>query len=234
MYARKTKGVNKKAVVAAIVLVAVLAVGAAAVVLYSFQGHAAKTTAKVGVKVGDYFSYELTGEANGPVPSTISPDFSIYNNTDYYKVTVTAIEGTKVTLDTVWAFKNGTTVNNPQTIDLASGILTDQNGFYALYPADMVKNQLVYPHVYSGVWVNGTDPLDYSSGSRQINYYTATGTLYYSQDPTHSTQCSTWDQVSWDKTTGMLTNLISARNYNNPQLSTEILWTLTSTNLWTV
>ncbi len=67
--------------------------------------------------------YQAT--ATGPVPDTINPDFGIYNATQYYKVTVTAINGTKVTLDTDWVFRNGTNFDSPQTIDLASGIMSD-------------------------------------------------------------------------------------------------------------
>ena len=233
MYARK-KGVNRKAVFA-IVLVVALVVVTAAIVLYSNPGGTSKgTTVKVGVKAGDTFTYALSGLSTGPVPSTISSDFGVYNDTSYYKVTVTAVNGTKVTLDTDWAFRNGTNVETPQTIDLSSGILDDQNGFYALYPADMNANQTVYPHVYQGVWINGTQSMPYSTGARQQDYYTATSLLYYTQDPTHSTQCSTYDQIQFDRATGMLTSLVSIRDYNNPQMQTEIMWTLTSCSIWQV
>jgi len=227
----KKKGVNKK-VVFAIVLVVVLAVAGASIVIFSKQKQQQPEASIVGVKVGDFFTYALSGQANGPVPSTISTDFSIYNDTSYYNVTVTAINGTTVTLDTDWVLQNGTSIDLPQTIDLASGILGDQNGFYALYPASMNVNETIYPHVYQGVWVNGTDSTSYSSGARETNYYTATGLLYYSQDPTHSTQASTYDQINFDKQTGMLTDLVSIRDYNNPVLSTEIIWSLTNTNAW--
>lgn len=187
---------------------------------------------KVGVHVGDTFSYALMGTATGPVPDSINPDFGIYNATLYYNVTVTAINGTKVTLDTNWMLRNGTSFDSPQTIDLASGITSDVNGFYPLYPADMTANETVYPHVYQGVKVNGTDTITYTSGARDSNYYVATGLLYYSQDPTHSTQCSTYDQINFDKQTGMLTDMIDAKDYNNPVLNTEVIWTLTATNAW--
>ena len=225
----KKKGVNKK-VVFAIVLVAVLAVAATSFVLFSGQKH--PVTVTVGVKVGDTFTYALSGLSDGPVPSTVSADFGIYNETSYYKVTVTAVNGTRVALDTDWVLRNGTSIDAPQTIDVASGILSDQGGFYALYPADMKTNQTVYPHVYQGVWINGTSQMTYAGGTRDANYYTATSLLYYSQDPTHSTQCATYDQIQFDKQTGMLTGMISIRDYNNPVLSTEIIWTLTNTNAW--
>ena len=229
---KKKKGVSKK-VVFAIVLVALIVVGAAYAAVFSSQKQQKQSKANVvGVKVGDFFTYDLSGQANGPVPSTISSDFSIYNDTAFYNVTVTAINGTVVTLDTDWVLQNGTSIDTPQTVDVASGILSDQNGFYALYPADMYINETVYPHVYQGVWVNGTDPTTYSSGTRNTDYYTATGLLYYSQDPTHSTQCSTYDQINFDKQTGMLTDLVSIRDYNNPVVSTEIIWSLTDTNAW--
>jgi len=231
MYAKK-KGINKK-VVFAIILVALIVIGVVSAVVFSGQKQQQTEASIVGVKVGEFFTYALSGQANGPVPSTISSDFSIYNDTSFYNVTVTAINGTTVTLDTDWVLQNGTSIDSPQTIDVASGILSDQNGFYALYPAEMYINETIYPHVYQGVWVNGTDQTTYSSGARDTNYYTATGLLYYSQDPTHSTQCSTYDQINFDKQTGMLTDLVSIRDYNNPVVSTEIIWSLTDTNAWT-
>jgi len=231
MYAKK-KGVNKKVVFAIALLVLIVAVVTASVVLSQKPNQSALPTTNVGVKAGDYFTYTLKGYSTGPVPSTISPDFSIYNDTAYYNVTVADVNGTKVTLDTEWVLNNGTIINSPQTIDVASGIISNENGFYALYPADMTTNQTIYPHVYQGVWINGTDPITYSSGVRLANYYTATGTLYYTQDPTHSTYCSTYDQVDFDRATGMLTDLVSDRDYNNPEISTQIFWELSATNAW--
>lgn len=233
MYAKKKKGVNKKVIVA-IVLLAVIVIGVVSAVVFSTQNKSTPVLAKVGVQVGDYFTYSLQGYSDGAVPSTVSTDFGIYNATDYYKVTVTGINGTVVTLDTDWVLNNGTSIDTSQTIDLASGITSAEGGFYALYPADLNVNQTIYPHVYQNVWVNTTAPQEYASGTREIDSYTATGLLYYTQDPTYSTQCSTYDQVSFDRATGMLTTLMDIRDYNNPELSTEILWTLTSTNAWDI
>ena len=230
MYARK-KGVNKRVVVA-IVLVVLIAVAAASIILLAKPNNPSAPTVKVGVRVGDYFTYSLRGTATGPVPDTISSDFTIYNDTSYFKVTVTGINGTKITLDTEWALKNGTTIPGPQTIDLASGILGNNNGFYALYPADMSANQTIYPHLYRNVWINGTEPTQYNSGPREANYYSTSEQIYYTQDPTHSTYGSVYTQINFDKATGMLTDLFSETAYNNPQLETTITWSLSDTNAW--
>lgn len=228
----KKKGVNKK-VFFAIILIALIVVGVVAAMTYSNRKNNL-VLAKVGVSVGDYFTYSLSGLSNGPVPSTVSTDFSIYNDTSYYNVTVTAINGTKVTLETDWVLQNGTSIDSSQTIDLASGITTVEGGFYALYPANMNANETVYPHVYQDVWINGTQSTSYTGGARETNYYTATGLIYYTQDPTGSTQGSFYDQIYFDRSTGMLTGLIDITDYNNPELSTEIVWTLTSSNAWQV
>ena len=47
-------------------------------------------------------------------------------NTDYYKVTITDVNGTTVSMDTLWRFINGTEITVPQTIDLSNGHKTDQ------------------------------------------------------------------------------------------------------------
>jgi hypothetical protein len=228
----KKKGVNKKAILA-VMLLALIVIGVAAAAVFSNQKHPL-VTAKVGVNVGDTFTYSLSGLSSGSVPSSINPDFSIYNETSYYKVTVTAINGTRVTLDTNWVFRNGTNVESPQTIDLASGILSDLSGFYPLYPSGMNANQTIYPHVYRDVIVNGTSPEPYASGQRETNYYTLENLFYNTQDPTGSTQVSTYDQVYFDRQTGMLTSLVDIKDYNNPELSTEVIWTLTNTNVWQI
>jgi len=227
----KKKGINKK-LVFAVLLLAVIVIGTVAATVFSNPKH--PTLVKVGVNVGDSFTYSLSGISSGSVPSSINPDFSIYNDTSYYKVTVTAINGTSVTLDTNWVFRNGTNVESPQTINLASGILSDLSGFYPLYPSDMNANQTIYPHVYNDVIVNGTSPEPYASGQRETNYYTLENLFYNTQDPTGSTQVATYDQVYFDRQTGMLTSLVDIKDYNNPELSTEIIWTLTNTNVWQV
>ena len=52
-----------------------------------------------------------------------------HNDTNYYQMKVTAIQGNQVTLETVWQFKNGTQATNLQVIDLSIGSCAELGGF---------------------------------------------------------------------------------------------------------
>jgi len=229
----KKKGTNKRLIVA-IVLVAILAVAAAAIVLTYQKSPSSPSKSKlVGVQVGDTFTYSIKGDCSNPVPSTDYPGFYQLNETQYYKVTVTGIEGSSVTLKTDWVFINGTDIQQQQTIDLTNGMMTDQNGFWGLYPAHLKTYDLIYP-VNNTVPINATTTLPYNSGNRESAYYHVSTTQYYSKDPTQSTQRTLYDEVWIDQQTGMLTIFHEIQEYNNPQLELEVIYALTSTNVWNV
>ena len=130
MYQRK-KGISKK-VYLAIILLAVL-IPTTAVLAYTQM---TPKTVKVGVQVGDTFTYSLSGTSTlTGLDAVDTPNFGQYNATDYYKITITGIDKTNVTMDTVWKFLNGTEIDTPQRLDIANGNKSDTNGFWALYPA---------------------------------------------------------------------------------------------------
>jgi len=229
----KKKGSNKKLIIA-IVLVAILAVAAAAIVLTYQKSPSSPSKSKlVGVQVGDTFTYNITGSCSNTVPSIDYPGFYQLNDTQYYKVTVTGIEGSSVTLKTDWVFINGTDVQQQQTIDLSNGLMTSQDGFWGLYPANLKVSDPIYPY-NSTVSVNATVPQPYASGNRALDYYGVSTTQYYSLDPTQSTQRTLYDEVYFDKQTGMLTIFNEIQEYNNPELELEVIYALKSTNVWNV
>jgi len=235
----KKKGSNKKLIVA-IVLVAILAIAAAAIVYISLKSSSSAKTSLVGVKVGDTFTYSITGSSSAPVPASDYPGFYQLNDTQYYKVTVTGIEGSSVTLNADWVFKNGTDIQQQQTINLLNGLMTNQNGFWGLYPANLKTNNLIYPKMSSVEMYNSTVPVNetltqpYASGKRISDFYHVTTTQYYSKDPTQSTERILYDEVYFDQQTGMLTVFNEIQEYNNPQLELEVIYYLTSSNVWNV
>ncbi len=147
----------------AIILIVIIAVSAA-VVVYATQFSGSPI--KVGVHVGDTFTYKLTGVSNLTSPDAVTPDgFSIYNDTKDYTVTVTGISGTRVTLNTVWDLQNGTQFVNPQTIDISNGNRTDASGFWAIYPSNLNKNDLISPKGFDKQIVNDTQPQSYADST---------------------------------------------------------------------
>ncbi len=119
-------------VYAAIILVAILAIATGAIV-YTSQKFSHKASL-VGVQVGDTFTYNITGSCSDVVPTVDYPGFYQLNDTQYYKVTVTGIQGDNVTLKTDWVFVNGTDIAQQQTIDLSNGLMTDGKRVFFSFP----------------------------------------------------------------------------------------------------
>lgn len=72
------------------------------------------------------------------------------------------------------------------------------------------------------------------SGTREILYYWASTTQAYRQDPTQNTQRYLYDQIYFDRQTGMLTAFSEIQEYNNPQIELEVIYSLTSSTVWNV
>ena len=226
------KKTSSKKLYFAIILIVIIAVSAAAVI---YVTEFSKAPIKVGVHVGDTFTYILSGVSNLTSPDAVTPaGFSMYNDTKDYIVTVTGISGTNVTLSTVWEFMNGTQIDSPQTIDIASGNRTDSSGFWALYPANLNKGDLLSPKGFDNQIVNDTEPQSYANSTRLRNFWQIAGEFQDTSDPTGNTQRFEYDAVYFDRSTGMLAYLENHEYYNNPAYDLTITWQLVSSNVWAV
>jgi hypothetical protein len=223
-----------KKVILVIVLLSVLVVAAIAAVYFT---QLAPPRVDVGVKVGDTFTYSLQGTCILiGIDATEPAGFSDINATDYYKVIITDINGTSVTLDTIWRFKNGTEETAVQTINLSNGEKTDTTarGFWQIYAANLNLNDLLRPTGYDGMIVNSTDTKTYASGTRDRNFFSTQGTFYDIKDPTQSTWRIEYTAVYFDKQTGMMDVLTNIQEYNNPQYRLIINWNLVDSSVWDV
>jgi hypothetical protein len=215
-----------------VILIAIIAVSGAAVA-YSIL------TARhyeAGVKAGDTFTYSLKGyvELTG-LDATMTDGFDIYNNTEYYKITITDVTNkTTVTMQCDWKFLNGTTVTTMQTIDVATGNKSDTSGFWAIYPAELNTVDLLRPYGYDGQIVNNTYPTTYTSGERTNCFWRIDNEFYDTNDPTQSTLMYDYRNIYFDRQTGILTSLENWQVYNNPQKSQRIEWTLVNSSVWQV
>jgi hypothetical protein len=224
---RKT---SKKNLYVAIVLIVILAVSVAAVV-YATLPSAKKVT--VGVHVGESFTYSITGSCSDPVPDSLYPGFYQLNDTQYYEVTITSIEGSSVSLKTDWVFINGTDIPQQQTIDLSNGVMADPYGFSFLYPANLKVKDMIYP-INNTVPINATVTQTYASGARESAYYHVGTTQFFAQDPTQSTQRILYDEVYIDQQTGIMTNFSEIQEYNSPSLELQVIYSLTNSTVWDV
>ena len=188
----------------------------------------------VGVHVGDSFTYSITGSCSGASSNVDYPGFYQLNDTQSYTVTVTDIQGDSVTLKIDWVFVNGTDIPKQQTIDLGNGSMTDANGFSFLYPSNLKVNDLIYPKMSSKVPVNETLTQTYASGARESAYFHVSTTQAYTQDPTQTTKRYLYDQIYFDRQTGMLTDFSEIQEYTNPEVELEVIYNLRSSTVWNV
>ncbi len=224
---------SRKKLYFAIFLLVILAVSAAAIV-YATQ-FSKPAAAKVGVHVGDTFTYKLTGESVLGSVDAVTPAYLYeFNDTDYYQITITAVVGSNVSFNTLWRFTNGTEITSPQILDIASGNKSDANGFWAIYPSGLKVPDLLRPTGFDGITVNATDAQTYGASSRQRNFWQIENQFVDTNDPTGNTMRDDWIGVFFDQQTGMLTTLSNVQRYNNPQYNVIITWQLSSSNVWAV
>jgi hypothetical protein len=122
-----------------------------------------------------------------------TPGSSVYNNTDNYKITVTNVQGTLVSLDTLWNFKNASSVTGSQTIDLSNGNKTEANEFWAIYASNFNVGDMLRPNGFDGINVNATSIITYVDSTRERNFMAIGGESYLATDPIHNT-------ISYDST----------------------------------
>jgi hypothetical protein len=216
----------------ALILVIVLSVASFAV---AYAVLSAPKPVEVGVHVGDTFTFKLTGTSELTGAGAVdTPGFSVYNETDYYKITITGINGTNVSMDNTWRFLNGTEINTQQTLDIATGQKSDPNGFWALYPANLEKTDLLRPRGYDNTHVNNTDTVSYTSGDRPRCFWFINNEFQNINDPSGSTLMYDYRNIFFDKQTGMLLSLDDYQFYNTPEMQEKITWQLVSTSVWQI
>jgi hypothetical protein len=227
---KKQRGISNKVYFAIILLVVMIAAAVAII----FASQPTQGPLKVGVNVGDTFTYSLKGVSNLGLSATPEGDFNIYNATDYYRITITDVNVSKVSMTAEWKLLNGTTLNDEQTIDLSTGLKTNQNGFWAIYSSNLNVNNLLRPDGDDQVRVNQTDSKTYATSTRIRNFFSLEGQFTNIQDPTGNTAQYRYDAVYFDKQTGMLESLTHIEEYNNPEMVLGITWKLVSSSVWDV
>jgi hypothetical protein len=217
----------------AIFLVVIL-VAASAAIVYATQISKSGAKVKVGVTVGDTFTYKLTGDSDLFTSAASTPaSLYEYNETNYYEVIITGVNGSIVSFDTIWQFTNGTAIQNKDWINLKTGNYSGD--FWAIYPSNLNVNNRLYPkESNTALIVNSTGSQPYSTGNRTTNYWHIESEFTDANDPTGSTTQVNLIEVYFDKQTGMLDYLDNVQEYSNPEYNILITWQLTSSTVWGV
>jgi len=188
-----------------------------------------------GVNVGDVFTYSIQGRAILGNEEAFQPDgFEQYNQTDYYRVAITNVEGSVVSFTTTWRFVNGTELVENEWIDLSFGNKTSATTFWPIYGSNLRANDRLRPLGADGIVVLGTDTKTYAIETRERNLWQMQDEFYDSTDPTMSRTRNELNSVYFDKQTGMLESLTNVQTYNDPPMQLVTNWKLIDTSVWQV
>lgn len=207
-----------------------------AVIAFTQLGSQAAQGATPGVNVGDTFIYDIRGYYSSDDPNaTIPENFPQINMTEWYKIVVTEVSGSEVTIDTTWRFSNDTELTGVNTMDVETGINNPMDGFWAIYASNLRVNDRTRPNGPDQSTINETTPKEYSSGiTRETNTLSLVKSYYDADDPTYGTTLTEYMVTDFDKQTGMLVQLNDISDYTNPDIRLTLVWTLKDTNVWAV
>jgi hypothetical protein len=187
-------------------------------------------TAPVGVITGNTFTYEIRGlwsSSNTTLP--IGQNILQLNETEYFKVNITDVSGSDISLHTLWRFTNGTENESDSKINVATGIYNYY--FWAIFPANLNVGERIHPYGPDQITVNGTTTRNFINKTRETNRFIVTGE-FASTDNTNRTY-NDYMTVHFDRQTGMLVELNDYKAYTNPAYSETVVWEIIDTNAWT-
>ena len=189
-----------------------------------------------GLNVGDEFTYAIKGFWSSQDPDvTPSESFFELNMTEWFKVTVTAVSDTEVSINTTWLFNNGTEVKATSNTNLETGITYPSEGFWPIYAPNLKAGDYIRPIGPDRSTINETQTRDYGAGvTRETNLVSLMQESYDANDPTYTRTLTEYTNTHFDKQTGMLVELRYTSVYTNPELRLTALWTIRDTSVWTI
>ena len=201
-----------------------------------FVDHPPATTVVAGVTAGDTFTYRIRSFATKIDPNATIPEGTSHlNNTEWYKVTITDVNDSKVYFSSTWRFLNGTEIQVTGEVDLETGIGNSLD-FWAIYASGLGANDLTRPLRPSGHTVNATETRTYEDGERETNYVPFPERLRYdSEDPSRT--ITEYISVYFDKQTGMLVELKNSQVYSYsdyPEVLLVLEWQIIDSTVWNI
>ena len=130
--------------------------------------HAQRT---VGVQVGDWAEYSVTGAFEGNVTDSLENATDIFENVTSMRLTIVDIVDTNVTMETSLFFANGSSTAEPGWIDVDTG-----NGTYPgwLIAANLNAGDRVYTDdetMFSELTINETITREYLGSMVEVNHF---------------------------------------------------------------
>jgi hypothetical protein len=189
-----------------------------------------------GVATGDVFTYNIMGIVNAKsaaAAAEVPSQFLDLNNTEWYRVTVTDVSGSDVSIATIQHFKNGTEVTGTGTVNVDTGINSPVYGFWTIFASNLKANDRLRPNGPDRSWVNTTTTRDYGAGVIRNTDTWSIVTQYVNSENPDKTYTE-YGNTYFDQQTGMLVELRYISVYNDPQVTTQLVWKLAETNRWEI
>jgi hypothetical protein len=182
--------------------------------------------ATVGVKKGDEFEYKTYAIFYSDLLDTPPSDLVELNKTQWQRVTVTDVSGSKISVQVLTHYKNGTEDVVDGFCDVDTGETTVAQ--VAFIGADLTAYDTINPSASEPFYVNATLVRDYKNGQRETNLleFDVTG---------ENEQVGTYSRITryyFDKATGVLVEFFYDFYYTG--LETAIYFNIVSSNVWVI
>jgi hypothetical protein len=179
-------------------------------------------TSLVGVSNGETYDYNYSFIWTSTNPKATPPsEYVEFNKTQTIQMKITDVSGTRISLQCIKHFKDGTQSIESGYIDVDSGSIEVPYG-YLIVSANLSANQKMYPSGGHQI-ITSTYMKDYTSGQRETN-------RYLSESDSETTD------ISFDKLKGVAVDYSYESRETSGGYTTTITEVLTNTNsdVWAV
>ncbi len=203
-----------------------------ALLALSIIGQSFAQTRLPGVNQEDFFRYDIYSQWSTSNASLTAPAYLLdINNTRWFNITISSVQGINVTARTAQRFANGTDDNRLVTLDVDSGNMYFMYGFQGFFDANLTAGDLLRPSGNNTIpiTINQTISRDYASGKRDTNVVSVS---YPVTDLSNSSIGTTTVTYYIDKATGVLVERKDYTEFADQNGSEN--WILKETNLWAI
>ncbi len=183
--------------------------------------------ATVGVSKGDEFEYTMYSLWNSNFLDTPPSDMVELNRTQWVKVAVTEVSGSKISLNVTTHFRNGTEQVKDGYCDVDTGERSDDE-IPPFIGANINTYGEVNPSADNPFYINATIIMDYEDGQRETN-------LLSFVETEENEQVGTYTRIAeyyFDKATGVPVKYRYDFYYTG--LRNVIYYDLVSSNVWVI
>jgi hypothetical protein len=182
---------------------------------------------QIGVNQGDTFTYDISVYFSSSNQQVTYPDvFLDLNKTEWYKVAITGVSGSRVSSQVTTHYKNGTETTSSGDVELESGSNT---GYWNIIASNLNVNDKFRPSGSDSLKVTETITRSYPNGQREANRVVGDFPVHDSLgDYTEHFDCY------YDRKTGMPVESHQTVYFSSPSMQIESVAILRETTVWVV